>query len=41
MHLDGAAATVLGFPDLKTYSCPSCWGEVVVLPDTKENNGLP
>jgi hypothetical protein len=37
MHLDRVAASVLGFDDLRTYSCPRCWAEVVELPDTKED----
>lgn len=33
MHLDRLAASVLGYPELRTYTCPSCWGDVAVLPD--------
>jgi hypothetical protein len=36
MHLDRFAASVLGYDDLRTYSCPACWAEVVELPDTDE-----
>jgi len=36
MHLDRVAASVLRYPELRTYTCPSCWGEVVVLPDTED-----
>src|SRR5689334_5037104 len=33
--MDRAAASVLGFDDLRTCTCPACWAEVVELPDTK------
>ena len=39
LRLDRVAASVLSYPELRTYTCPSCWGEVVVLPDNDDDNG--
>lgn len=37
MHRDRLAASVLGYPERHTYACSSCWGDVVVLSDNKDD----